>query len=149
MSRWTRISVLISSYGTPLAERASYLALHSSLYGPDGAVNYDYIITNSINSLLIGFPIAHTLTIFEPICPIPQNVSKTLTWIIFTHSTSTCTCTSTCTHSTSTSTSTLLTISLTWLLLLSSEDMSSLIGTSLEFEFTMVLTVRSSYKKYM
>ena len=22
--------------------------------GPDGAVNYDYIITNSINSLLIG-----------------------------------------------------------------------------------------------
>ena len=44
---------LISSYGTPLAQRASYLALHSSLFGPDGAVNYDYIITNSINSLLI------------------------------------------------------------------------------------------------
>ena len=42
---------LISSYGTPLA---SYLALHSSLFGADGAVNYDYIITNSINSLLIG-----------------------------------------------------------------------------------------------
>ena len=25
---------LISSYGTPLAQRASYLALHSSLFGP-------------------------------------------------------------------------------------------------------------------
>ena len=43
---------LISSYGAPLAQRASYLALHSSHFGPDGAVNYDYIITNSINSLL-------------------------------------------------------------------------------------------------
>ena len=27
--------------------------LHSSLFEPDGAVNYDYIITNSINSSLI------------------------------------------------------------------------------------------------
>ena len=42
---------LISSYGAPLT---SYLALHSSLFGPDGAVNYDYIITNSINCLLIS-----------------------------------------------------------------------------------------------
>ena len=33
----------IRSYGTPLAQRASYLALHSSLFEPDGAVNYDYI----------------------------------------------------------------------------------------------------------
>ena len=32
----------------------SYLALHSSFFGPDGTVNCDYIITNSINSLLIG-----------------------------------------------------------------------------------------------
>ena len=45
---------LISSYGAPLAQRASYLALHSFLFWPDGAVNYEYIITNSINSLLIG-----------------------------------------------------------------------------------------------
>ena len=43
---------LISSYGTPLAQRASYLALHSSLFGSDGTVNYDYIVTNSISSLL-------------------------------------------------------------------------------------------------
>ena len=35
---------LISSYGAPLAQRASYLAPHSSLFGPDGTVNYDYII---------------------------------------------------------------------------------------------------------
>ena len=45
---------LTSSYGAPLAQRASYLAMHSSLSGPDGAVNYDYIVTNSINYLLIG-----------------------------------------------------------------------------------------------
>ena len=42
----------MSSYGASLAQRASYLALHSSLFGPDGAVNYDYIVTNSINVLL-------------------------------------------------------------------------------------------------
>ena len=45
---------LISSYGAPLAQRASYLALHSSLFGPDGKVNYDYIVTNNINSSVIG-----------------------------------------------------------------------------------------------
>ena len=45
---------LISSYGTPLAKRASYLALHISLFGPYGTVNYDYVVTNSINCLLIG-----------------------------------------------------------------------------------------------
>ena len=37
-----------------MAQRASYLALFSSLFGPDGAVNYDYNVTNSINSLLVG-----------------------------------------------------------------------------------------------
>ena len=42
----TTVSVfLISSYGAPLAQRASYLAQHSSLFGPDGAVNYDYILS--------------------------------------------------------------------------------------------------------
>ena len=55
---------LISLYGAPLAQRASYLALHSSHFGPDGTVNYDYIVTNSIKSLLIGsqdvFSMAHT-----------------------------------------------------------------------------------------
>ena len=45
---------LISSNGTPLAQRASYLALHSSLFGLDGVVNDDYVVINSINSLLIG-----------------------------------------------------------------------------------------------
>ena len=37
-----------------MAQRTSYLALHISLFGPDGAVNYDYVVTNSINCLLIG-----------------------------------------------------------------------------------------------
>ena len=71
---------LISSYGAPLAQRDSYLALHSSLFGPDGTVNYDYIITNSINSLLIGSKCitngAHIVTIVEPIWPMLQKVSK-------------------------------------------------------------------------
>ena len=35
---------LISLYGTPLAQRASYLALHSSLWA-SGTVNYDYIVS--------------------------------------------------------------------------------------------------------
>ena len=48
------ISVLINSYGILLEKRASYLAPHSSLFESDGTVNYDYIVTNSINSLLIG-----------------------------------------------------------------------------------------------
>ena len=72
---------LTSSYGAPLAQRASYLAQYRSLFGPDGAVNYDYIVTNSINSLLIGskcIPMAHTLTIVEQIWPMLQNLSKTL-----------------------------------------------------------------------
>ena len=43
---------LISSYGAPLAQRAS---LHCSLFGPVVQLrNYDYVVTNSINSLLIG-----------------------------------------------------------------------------------------------
>ena len=37
----------MSSYGVSLAQRTSYLALHSSLFGQDGihVVNYDYILT--------------------------------------------------------------------------------------------------------
>ena len=46
--------LLISTCGALLVQRASYLALHSSLIGPDGAVNYDYIATNSLTLLLIG-----------------------------------------------------------------------------------------------
>ena len=45
--------LLISLYGAPLTQRASYLALHGSLFGPDGTVNYDYDYTVA-NSLLIG-----------------------------------------------------------------------------------------------
>ena len=47
----THIGVFDSSYGGTLAQRASYLAQHSSLFEPDGAVNYDYIVTNSVNWL--------------------------------------------------------------------------------------------------
>ena len=74
----TCISVfLISLYGAPSGQRASYLELHSSLFGPDGTINYDYINTNSINSLAQDvFPMAHTLTIVEPIFAMLQNVSK-------------------------------------------------------------------------
>ena len=41
-------------------------------------VNYDYIVTNSINPLLIGSRRIHTITIVEPIGPILQNVLKAL-----------------------------------------------------------------------
>ena len=46
------ISVFLIS--SPLTQKASYLALYSSLFASNGTVNYDYIVTNSINSLLIG-----------------------------------------------------------------------------------------------
>ena len=36
-----------------LAQSTFYLALRLS-FGPDGTVNYDYIVTNSIKSMLIG-----------------------------------------------------------------------------------------------
>ena len=67
---------LISSYGVPLAQRASYLALHSSLFG---VVNYDYIVTNSIVVLFIGsrcIPMACTLTVVEPIWLMLQNIKN-------------------------------------------------------------------------
>ena len=35
-----------------VAQVASYLALHSSLIGPDGAVKYDYIVTNALTLLI-------------------------------------------------------------------------------------------------
>ena len=38
---------LLNSYGAPMAQRAFYLVLHSSLFGPDDGVNYDNIVTNS------------------------------------------------------------------------------------------------------
>ena len=49
----------------------------------DGAVNYDYIVTNSINSLLAQnvFPMAHSLTIVEPIWLMLQKLSKTLMYM--------------------------------------------------------------------
>ena len=53
---------LISSYGAPLAQRASYLALHSSLFGPDGSVNWLKMYSQ----------------IVEPIWPRLQKLSKTL-----------------------------------------------------------------------
>ena len=41
---------LISSYGAPLAHRVSYLALAQFSLWASGAVNYDYIVSNSIKS---------------------------------------------------------------------------------------------------
>ena len=68
----------------PLAQRASSLALHSSLFVPYGAVNYDYIVTNSISSLLILLAqnVMNTLTIIRSIWPTLQNLSKPLVIII-------------------------------------------------------------------
>ena len=70
---------MISLYGTPLDQRASYLALHSSLFGP---VVQLITIISSLTALTLSQGVfqngAHTLTIFEPIWPILQNSSKTL-----------------------------------------------------------------------
>ena len=61
----------------------SYLVLHSSLFGPDGAINYDYIVTNSINSDWLKMysqwhTQSYTLILVEPIWPMLQNISNTL-----------------------------------------------------------------------
>ena len=64
-----------------MAQKVFYLAQQSSLFGPDGTINYDCIVTNSINSLLIGLkciPNGAQLTIVETIWPMLQNVSNTL-----------------------------------------------------------------------
>ena len=44
--------ILINSYGAPFGQKASYLALHSSLFGPDGAANDDCIVTNCLSETL-------------------------------------------------------------------------------------------------
>ena len=82
---YTSTSVfLISLYGAPLAQRASYLALHSSLFGP--VVQLITIIL-SVTSLTLCysaqdvFSMAHTLIIVEPIWPMHQNLSKTLKYM--------------------------------------------------------------------
>ena len=53
----------------PLAQRASYLALHSSLIGP---VVQLIMITLSLTAHDV-FPMVYTLPIVEPIC---QNISN-------------------------------------------------------------------------
>ena len=45
---------LISLYGISLAQSASYFGTAQFSIWASGAVNYDYIVTNSISSLLIG-----------------------------------------------------------------------------------------------
>ena len=45
---------LISLHGTTLTHRASYLAQHSSFFGPDRKLIMILSLYNSINSLLIG-----------------------------------------------------------------------------------------------
>ena len=67
--------VLISSYGALLTQRVPYLALHSSLFGPDGAVNSALILCQLAQDVV---PMVHTLNIVEPIWPMLQNVSKTV-----------------------------------------------------------------------
>ena len=49
-----------------------------------GAVNYDYIVTNSIKTLLIGSRCIPNGTHVEPIWPMLQKVSKTLSTTLHT-----------------------------------------------------------------
>ena len=73
---------LISSYGALLAQTASYGIAHFSPWA-SGTVNHDYIVTNSINSLLIGSRCipngAHTNHCWANLAPC---ISKTL-YIIY------------------------------------------------------------------
>ena len=72
---------LISSYGAPLAQRASYLGLHSSLFGPGAQLVLIILSLTALNLCSLAqdvFPMAHTLTIIEPIWPMLQNISKLL-----------------------------------------------------------------------
>ena len=71
---------LISLYGTPLAQRASYLALHSSLFGPAALLIMIILSLTALSLINLHkaqgvFPMAHTLTIAEPIWPMVQNLS--------------------------------------------------------------------------
>ena len=72
---------LISSYGAPLAQRASYLALHISLFVPMVQI---IMIILSLTALTLYslaqdvFPMVHKLTIVESIWPMFQNISKPL-----------------------------------------------------------------------
>ena len=82
---YTSTSVfLINLYGAPLAQRASYLSLHSSLFGP---VVQLIMIILSVTALTLYylaqdvFSMAHILTIVEPIWPMLQNLSKTLKYM--------------------------------------------------------------------
>ena len=51
MYKYMYISVFDKFIWCTIGSKSS---LHSSLFRPDEAVNYDYIVTNSIKSLLIG-----------------------------------------------------------------------------------------------
>ena len=67
---------MISVYGAQLTQQGSYLVvLYSSHFESDGTVNYDFIVTDSTYTLLVGslcvFPMA-------PIWPMLQNISNTV-----------------------------------------------------------------------
>ena len=57
----------------------SFLFRTAPFSGPNGTVNYGYIVTNSINSLLIALrSIPNDAHIVEPIWHMLQNISETL-----------------------------------------------------------------------
>ena len=66
----TVLQLLISLYGVPLAQSASYLPLHSFLFGQVAQLIMIILLLTALT--------LHTLTIVEPIWPMLQNVSKTL-----------------------------------------------------------------------
>ena len=61
----------------------SFLFRTAPFSGPNGTVNYGYIVTNSINSLLIALRSipngAHTKPLLSQFWPMLQNISETLT----------------------------------------------------------------------
>ena len=71
---------MISSYGTSLAQRASYLALRSSFFAPVAQLIMIILSLTALTGLRCILNGTHTNN-FEPIWPKLRNLSKTLTQI--------------------------------------------------------------------
>ena len=69
---------LINLYGAPLAQRVFLFGTAQFSLWASGAVNYDYIVTNSINSLLIGSRCILNGVHTNHFGPKLQNLSKDL-----------------------------------------------------------------------
>ena len=76
----TCISVFDKLISCTIDPNSSYLALHSSISGPDGAVNYDYIVSLLIGSRCIPKG-AHTNHCWANLAHTSKHIKTSLTCI--------------------------------------------------------------------